>query len=94
MPPSPLAEKLVLPNGVVLPNRLAKAATSEQLADRHGAPTGQLIEGYAHLARSGAGLLISGNVMPVVGMIRRFPATMTAAWMAISKLIPAASSRP
>jgi 2,4-dienoyl-CoA reductase-like NADH-dependent reductase (Old Yellow Enzyme family) len=63
MPTSPLAEKLVLPNGVVLPNRLAKAATSEQLATRHGAPTRQLIKGYAHLARSGAGLLISGNVM-------------------------------
>jgi 2,4-dienoyl-CoA reductase-like NADH-dependent reductase (Old Yellow Enzyme family) len=63
MSTSPLTEKLVLPNGVVLPNRLAKAATSEQLATRHGAPTRQLIEGYAHLARSGAGLLISGNVM-------------------------------
>jgi 2,4-dienoyl-CoA reductase-like NADH-dependent reductase (Old Yellow Enzyme family) len=63
VPTSPLSTELVLPNGVVLPNRLAKAATSEQLADRHGAPTPQLIEGYAHHARSGVGLLISGNVM-------------------------------
>ncbi|HWO65322.1 MAG TPA: NADH:flavin oxidoreductase/NADH oxidase family protein [Umezawaea sp.] len=63
MPPSSLSAELVLGNGIVLPNRLAKAATSEQLADRHGAPTRQLIRAYAHLARSGAGLLISGNVM-------------------------------
>ena len=58
-----LRSELVLGNGVVLPNRLAKAATSEQLADRHGAPTPQLIEAYRRLAHSGAGLLISGNVM-------------------------------
>ncbi|HEY2043544.1 MAG TPA: hypothetical protein VGH11_12775, partial [Jatrophihabitans sp.] len=58
-----LSSPLDLGNGIVLPNRLAKAATSEHLADRHGAPTPQLIELYRQLARSGAGLLISGNVM-------------------------------
>ena len=58
-----LSSPLDLGNGTVLSNRLAKAATSEHLADRHGAPTRQLIELYRRLARSGAGLLISGNVM-------------------------------
>jgi len=43
------------------PNRLAKAATSEHLADRRGAPTNQLIAAYRALALSGAGLLISGK---------------------------------
>jgi 2,4-dienoyl-CoA reductase-like NADH-dependent reductase (Old Yellow Enzyme family) len=60
---SVLSEKLTFDNGLTIPNRLAKAATSEHLADRHGAPTKQLIEAYRHLAASGVGLLISGNVM-------------------------------
>lgn len=60
---SVLSAELTLANGVTLPNRLAKAAISEHLADRHGAPTRQLIEAYRHLAASGVGLLISGNVM-------------------------------
>jgi 2,4-dienoyl-CoA reductase-like NADH-dependent reductase (Old Yellow Enzyme family) len=58
-----LSEPLALRSGVILPNRLAKAATSEHLADRRGAPTHQLVAAYQTLARSGAGLLISGNVM-------------------------------
>ncbi|HEX4250697.1 MAG TPA: NADH:flavin oxidoreductase/NADH oxidase family protein [Pseudonocardia sp.] len=61
--PGALARELVLANGVTLPNRLAKAATSERLASRHGAPTRQLIEAYRRLAHSGVGLMISGNVM-------------------------------
>jgi 2,4-dienoyl-CoA reductase-like NADH-dependent reductase (Old Yellow Enzyme family) len=58
-----LSEPLTLGSGITLPNRLAKAATSEHLADRRGAPTNQLITAYRGLALSGAGLLISGNVM-------------------------------
>jgi 2,4-dienoyl-CoA reductase-like NADH-dependent reductase (Old Yellow Enzyme family) len=58
-----LSEPLTLRSGITLPNRLAKAATSEHLADRRGAPTNQLITAYRRLAHSGAGLLISGNVM-------------------------------
>jgi 2,4-dienoyl-CoA reductase-like NADH-dependent reductase (Old Yellow Enzyme family) len=58
-----LTSELNLGNGVTLPNRIAKAATSERLATRHGAPTRQLIELYRQLASTGAGLLISGNVM-------------------------------
>jgi 2,4-dienoyl-CoA reductase-like NADH-dependent reductase (Old Yellow Enzyme family) len=58
-----LSTELTLANGVTLANRLAKAATSEHLASRHGAPTRQLTEAYRRLARSGVGLMISGNVM-------------------------------
>ena len=58
-----LSEPLSLRSGITLPNRVAKAATSEHLADRRGAPTNQLITAYRTLALSGAGLLISGNVM-------------------------------
>jgi 2,4-dienoyl-CoA reductase-like NADH-dependent reductase (Old Yellow Enzyme family) len=60
---SELSTELTLGNGTVLRNRLAKAATSEHLADRHGAPTRQLIEAYRGYAMSGVGLMISGNVM-------------------------------
>jgi 2,4-dienoyl-CoA reductase-like NADH-dependent reductase (Old Yellow Enzyme family) len=58
-----LTSELHLGYGVTLPNRIAKAATSEHLATRHGAPTRQLTEVYRQLASTGAGLLISGNVM-------------------------------
>jgi 2,4-dienoyl-CoA reductase-like NADH-dependent reductase (Old Yellow Enzyme family) len=58
-----MSQPLTLRGGITLPNRLAKAATSEHLADRRGAPTNQLITAYRALALSGAGLLISGNVM-------------------------------
>ncbi|MDT7636430.1 MAG: hypothetical protein QOC83_718 [Pseudonocardiales bacterium] len=58
-----LTSELRLGNGVTLPNRIAKAATSEHLATRHGAPTRHLTEVYRQLASTGAGLLISGNVM-------------------------------
>jgi 2,4-dienoyl-CoA reductase-like NADH-dependent reductase (Old Yellow Enzyme family) len=58
-----LSKPLTLRSGITLANRLAKAATSERLADSRGAPTNQLITAYAALAHSGVGLLISGNVM-------------------------------
>src|SRR3984957_20787918 len=58
-----LSKPLPLRSGITLANRLAKAATSEHLADSRGAPTNQLIAAYSALAHSGAGLLISGNVM-------------------------------
>jgi 2,4-dienoyl-CoA reductase-like NADH-dependent reductase (Old Yellow Enzyme family) len=58
-----LSLPLTLRSGIILPNRLAKAATSEHLADRRGAPTNQLATAYRALAVSGAGFLISGNVM-------------------------------
>ncbi|MFG2177395.1 2,4-dienoyl-CoA reductase [Streptomyces abikoensis] len=58
-----LAEPLPLPCGAVLANRIVKAGMSEQLATRSGAPTAGLHRLYATWARSGAGLLITGNVM-------------------------------
>jgi 2,4-dienoyl-CoA reductase-like NADH-dependent reductase (Old Yellow Enzyme family) len=58
-----LATPLTLPCGAVLPNRLAKAAMSEQLAARDGSPTAALRRLYAVWGRSGAGLLLTGNTM-------------------------------
>jgi 2,4-dienoyl-CoA reductase-like NADH-dependent reductase (Old Yellow Enzyme family) len=59
-----LASPLVLPSGATLPNRLAKSAMSEVLADLEThAPTDELIRVYERWARSGAGLLITGHVM-------------------------------
>ena len=60
---SPLNQSLTLPCGITLPNRIAKSAMSEQLADRHGSPTTDLQQLYAVWARGGTGLLITGNVM-------------------------------
>ncbi|MEV7550156.1 NADH:flavin oxidoreductase/NADH oxidase family protein [Amycolatopsis sp. NPDC089917] len=58
-----LAEPLELRCGAVLPNRLAKAALSEQLGDRRNRPTTELAELYRTWSRGGAGTLITGNVM-------------------------------
>ncbi|MDO8186678.1 NADH:flavin oxidoreductase/NADH oxidase family protein [Conexibacter sp. JD483] len=58
-----LAEALPLPCGAVLPNRIAKAAMSEQLGDRSNRPTQQLDRLYERWGRDGAGLVITGNVM-------------------------------
>ncbi len=60
---SPLRVPLRLPCGAALPNRIAKAAMSEQLGDERHAPTPALERLYARWARGGAGLLITGNVM-------------------------------
>jgi 2,4-dienoyl-CoA reductase-like NADH-dependent reductase (Old Yellow Enzyme family) len=45
-----------------LPNRLAKAAMTEGLADAAGRPTDGLVRLYDSWARGGAGLLVTGNV--------------------------------
>jgi 2,4-dienoyl-CoA reductase-like NADH-dependent reductase (Old Yellow Enzyme family) len=57
-----IAEPLVRPP-LNLTNRLAKAAMSERLAGRDGAPSEALIALYRRWAGSGCGLLITGNVM-------------------------------
>lgn len=59
----PLSERVVLPCGATLANRLAKAAMSEQLADRCGRPGGTLVALYERWGASGSGLLVSGNVI-------------------------------
>jgi 2,4-dienoyl-CoA reductase-like NADH-dependent reductase (Old Yellow Enzyme family) len=58
-----LASPLALRSGAVLPNRLAKAAMSEALADHAGAPTDALVRLYERWGRSGAGLLVTGHVI-------------------------------
>jgi len=58
-----LAAPLTLPCGAVLPNRLAKAAMSEQLGDRANRPTERLDALYARWGAGGCGLVITGNVM-------------------------------
>jgi 2,4-dienoyl-CoA reductase-like NADH-dependent reductase (Old Yellow Enzyme family) len=57
-----LAAPLTLPCGAVLPNRLAKAAMSEQLGDRANGPTERLDALYERWGRSGCGLVVTGNV--------------------------------
>lgn len=52
-----------LPCGVVLKNRLAKAAMTEGLADSMGVPTQGLVRLYQGWAEGGCGLLITGNVI-------------------------------
>src|SRR5215471_13511163 len=59
---NPLARPLDLPCGARLHNRLAKAATSEGLADADNHSTHRLETLYRRWARSGAGLLFSGNI--------------------------------
>ncbi|MFE6860181.1 NADH:flavin oxidoreductase/NADH oxidase family protein [Nocardia sp. NPDC057668] len=54
---------LTLPCGVTLPNRIAKAAMSEQLGRLDGAPSQTLTRLYSAWGRGGAGLLVTGNVM-------------------------------
>jgi 2,4-dienoyl-CoA reductase-like NADH-dependent reductase (Old Yellow Enzyme family) len=58
-----LDDPLVLPCGAVLPNRLVKAAMSEQLADRRNDVSAPLVHLYRQWSRSGCGLLITGNMM-------------------------------
>lgn len=60
---SDLFQPLHLPNGSVIPNRLAKAAMEENLADAEHAPGPTLIRLYRAWAKGGAGLIITGNVM-------------------------------
>lgn len=57
-----LARSLTLPSGLVLPNRIAKASTSESLAER-GDPTARLERLYRTWSEGGAGLVLTGNAM-------------------------------
>lgn len=57
-----IADSLTLPCGAVLPNRLAKAAMTEGLADPQGRATPELARLYGLWADGGSGLLITGNV--------------------------------
>jgi len=54
---------LTLPNGSTLPNRLAKAAMEENMADAGQLPGPALNRLYQSWAEGGVGLIITGNVM-------------------------------
>lgn len=56
-------EKLVLPNGSQIQNRIAKAAMEENMADLNHAPSEELMHLYQAWANGGVGLIITGNVM-------------------------------
>lgn len=58
-----LFSPLTLPNGAVIPNRIAKAAMEENMADGDHAPSVELINLYRAWAEGEAGLIITGNVM-------------------------------
>ena len=58
-----LSSPLRLPNGAVVPNRLAKAAMEENMADAGQLPGPAIHRLYDAWARGGAGLVITGNVM-------------------------------
>ncbi|MCL1127927.1 NADH:flavin oxidoreductase/NADH oxidase family protein [Shewanella surugensis] len=54
---------LTLPNGTILPNRLAKAAMEENMAATAHLPGEHICQLYHTWAAGGTGLLITGNVM-------------------------------
>lgn len=54
---------ITLPCGAVLSNRLTKSAMTERISNRDFEPTSALVRLYELWAQTGAGLLISGNVM-------------------------------
>ena len=58
-----LEEEMILPNGSILSNRIAKSAMSENLSNKYHEPTPVLIDVYKKWVQSGAGLLITGNIM-------------------------------
>ncbi|SFH80146.1 2,4-dienoyl-CoA reductase [Collimonas sp. OK307] len=60
---STMFSSLQLPNGSVLPNRLAKAAMEENMADSGQLPGPAIHRLYRAWADGGAGLIITGNVM-------------------------------
>ncbi|WP_043311359.1 NADH:flavin oxidoreductase/NADH oxidase family protein [Pseudomonas sp. ML96] len=56
-------QPLQLPNGASIPNRIAKAAMEENMADCQQAPSADLLRLYRAWAEGGSGLLLTGNVM-------------------------------
>lgn len=66
---TPLSEPLRLPCGLVLPNRIVKAAMTESLADKSNKVTPELVNLYDVWAAGGAGAHITGNIM----VDRRYP---------------------
>jgi len=61
--PVSLESELILPCGAVMQNRIAKAAMTEGLATPDGRPTPELERLYGIWSDSGAGMLLSGNII-------------------------------
>ncbi len=59
----PLSQPLQLPCGAILPNRLAKGAMTEGLADANDNATSRHEVLYERWSNGGAGMLLTGNVM-------------------------------
>lgn len=55
-----ISEPITLGSGLTLPNRLAKAAMAENLADENLLPTEELKSAYKTWANGGWGLMITG----------------------------------
>ncbi len=56
-------DPLTLPNGAVVPNRIAKASMEENMSDAGLGPSAELKRLYGAWAGGGSGLILSGNVM-------------------------------
>ncbi|KAM0228311.1 hypothetical protein ACHAPO_010855 [Fusarium lateritium] len=59
---SHIEQPITLKNGLTLPNRLAKSAMAENIADKDLLPTDQIYTAYKTWANGGWGLIITGNV--------------------------------
>ncbi|KAJ5143190.1 Aldolase-type TIM barrel [Penicillium bovifimosum] len=59
--PSPLADPVKLPCGLVLPNRLSKAAMAELIA-KTNRPTSTLLDAYEKWSDGGWGSILTGNI--------------------------------
>ena len=60
---SALFQPLPLPGGQTIPNRIAKAAMEENMADVGQLPGDAIIGLYRRWAKGGAGMILTGNVM-------------------------------
>ena len=58
-----LFQPLTLPNGQVIPNRIAKAAMEENMADAGHLPGAALLGLYRQWGAGGAWMILTGNVM-------------------------------
>ena len=58
-----LFSPLMLPNGAAIPNRIAKAAMEESMADDDHAPSAELLRLYQAWAEGEAGLIITRNLV-------------------------------
>lgn len=57
-----IAQPITLQNGLTLPNRLAKSAMAENLADKDLLPTDDIFSAYKTWAEGGWGLIITGSM--------------------------------